>query len=329
MNGKRLLGFLCLSFAAFGTSACATFEGSPRRLLGEQDSMSLVNLYPMDLAIGNFFQPDTAEGNDYRGQLTRQQYRDMVVIIYMNAMDARYHEFRTMLSSERRQTDFALDLAVLGFTGWASVARESIVNNLSAVAAGFAGARSSVDRNLYFDQALPGLIATMDAQRLRARAQMLTQLQRPAGDYPLPTAFADLMGYEVSSTLNSAVTQMTAAAAQDRQAAQEELAQVVQACNVVDADAVLLNNRLAKFSRDLQNPDNATSADSLAARTHSLRQAALIAGVAPNLVIGEPAAVGSAFRQRLLEGNGGRCRASELQTLIERIQNETGRIVQP
>lgn len=322
MRKNRLAVILSISVAALGLNGCATMEGSPRRLFDDAASMSLVNRYPIDGAITLFSLPDTAENNQLRGGLTRQQFRDMVVIIYMNAMDGRYHEFRRALSSERRQTDLGMDLAVLGFTGWASVARESIVNNLSAIAAGFAGARNSINRNLYFDQTLPALISAMDAQRFRARAQMMRNLQRSDGDYPLPTAFSDLFAYEVASTLDSAISEITADAAQNRDDAARELANVTQSCDAESA-AVPLAGRLASYVEGLASP-TPTPPATVAANELKLRRVAVLMELPP-AIIAEPAAnLSEAILERLSTGETGSCRAAELEDLIARIEQLTG-----
>jgi hypothetical protein len=296
-------------------AGCATIEGSPRRLLDETVSMALVNNYRIDEAIRLFSLPDDAVGIAARGGLTRQQFRDMVVIVYMNAMDGRYYAFRTALSSERRQTGLGMDLAVLGITGWASVARDSIVNNLSAIAAGLGSARSAIDRNLYFDQTLPALLSAMDAQRLRARAQIMRNLQRPAGDYPLPTAFSDLMSYEVASTLDSAVAEITANAALDRQQAQQELAAATPACRADEGSAAVSDRIMAYVDRFAPDPD--TGAISNANLLKLVRIAAAIE-VPPGWTSGED--LYEAIQERISTGQEGRCRAADLEALITRIQ---------
>jgi hypothetical protein len=218
---------------------CASIEGSQRRVLGTPASMALVNEYPLGKALENF-----GQGSDrFRGGLSKQAYRDTVVMIYMNAIDARYHDFRTALGAEGRQAALGLDVAVLGLTGWASVAKASMVNELSAIAGGVAGTRAAIDKNLYFDKTLPALIAAMDTERLKTGAQILRNLNKNAAEYPLALAIADLNRYEMAGSLDLAIHQVTSDAAQEREVAQADYENAVRACDTTEANGLEVTSR--------------------------------------------------------------------------------------
>lgn len=249
-------------------------RGAPERVFSPAKSLSFAGEYPYNTAITNFFSTKATDRNG----LTPQQYRDMVVTVYLNAMDSQYSEFRGALSSEGRQAALGLDLAVIGFTGWASVAKNTMAKKLSAAAAAFAGARGAVDKTLYFDKSLPALLSAMDAQRLRTKTQILLNLRKNSGDYPLPTAFADLMGYEITATLDSAVEQITRQASETRQAAQSEYDSAIKAC-AAQADAVAVADKLSDYVYDLAD----TSSGPVS--TENLMKLRLIAsamGLSPN-----------------------------------------------
>jgi hypothetical protein len=154
----------------------------------------------------------------------------MVVSVYLNAIDSRYFEFRTALSNERRELGTGFDFAILGLTTGASVARDSIVNSLSAAASVMTGTRGSIDRNLYFDQTLPGLVAAMEAARLRVLTRIAQNLTKTHLEYPLETAFTDLSAYEMAVSLDGAIGQITAEAAEDRADAQRAFNVAIRAC---------------------------------------------------------------------------------------------------
>jgi len=235
-SAKLLLAALLLPPTLAG---CASLAGSPPRVIGVTDSMAMVRQYSVAKAL-RAFDDDPQKDGDLRHGLTPAQYRNMVVAVYLNAADAQYHEWRAQVSDERRELGVGFDSMVIGLTGAASVARQSLVRSLSAAASIMAGTRGAIDRNVYFDRALPALLATMDAQRLRIRAEINRRLTDTATDYPLAAAFADISEYELAASLDRAIEDVTAQAAADRQAAQEEYNTAIHACH---SDENLRTNR--------------------------------------------------------------------------------------
>lgn len=319
MQVRPLAALCAILLAGLMLAGCATVEGAPQRVIDEPMTMGLVHKYPMDEAITNFSHPDTDYYNwTYRGGLDRQQYRDMVARVYMGAMDSRYNQFKTMLSSERRQADFGLDLAVLGFTGWASVAKESIVNNLSAVAAGFAGARGVVDKDLYFAKAIPALIAAMDADRFRARAQIETNLKKDAGDYPLQTAFGELVNYEVSSTLDGAVTRITTEASEDREEAREELREVETAC-IAEEGAIDVSGQIFGYLQQYLPDDNDSA---VVAGKKGLKLARIANAISVKSGWTNSTELYLAISDQILAGSEGNCSQARLEEIFTKIKAE-------
>lgn len=235
-GSKRLAATLLL---ALGLTACASLGGAPEPVVGVASSVNLAGRYPIDIALRAFHDDAevievSGERADLRNGLTPQQYRDMVVSVYLGAVDSRYFEFRTALSHERRELGTGFDFAILGLTTGAAVARDSIVNSLSAAASVMTGTRSSLDRNLYFDQTLPGLLAAMEAARLRVLTRITRNLTKTHLEYPLESAFADLRAYEMAASLDGAIGEITAEAADDRAIAQREYNTAVRACRATE-----------------------------------------------------------------------------------------------
>jgi hypothetical protein len=327
----RTLGSLLL--VSFSLAACASLSGSPVPVVSVNQSTSLAQQYAPDFALRAYHDDPlveevAGEGMDLRRGLSEQQYRDMVVNVYLSAIDSRYFEFRTALSSERREVGTGFDFAILGLTTLATTAQDSIRESLAAAASVMTGTRASLDRNLYFDRTLPSLLAAMEASRLRVLARITQNLGKNELEYPLETAFTDLRAYEMAASLDGAIGVITAEASELRQAAEAELATAVQACEVVDESAVTLNSRLSRFVHDLADSSKATATDSFATRTRDLQRIGVLAGLSPGLVIAaEPAQVDTLTRRRLLAGVNGRCAAGDYQLLIDRIKQETERDV--
>jgi hypothetical protein len=295
-------------------AGCASLSGSPQRILGVTQDRVLLERYSVTKAIVAF----SAANDNAREGLRPQQYRDMVVTVYLAAIDSRYDDYRSSISHERRELGLGFDATVMALTSAASVARSSLVSSLSATAATMAGTRAAIDRNVYFDQSLPGLLAAMDAQRFRARAQIMRNLQRNAVDYPLATAFADLSLYESSASIDQAIVEITSQAAADRRSARTELAAATQACAPEEgADEVA--ERLVKFV-DLYKPNLVTQA----VTPENYRMLILIAIGMDVPSQGSAVTVYNAILERISNGVNGRCAKSDLEGWIASVVQSTG-----
>ena len=315
---KSLVAALILPFTL---GACASLGGAPEPVVGVTSSVNLAQRYSVDEALRAFHDdPTTSEvatdPADLRRGLTPRQYRDMVVSVYLNAIDSRYFEFRTALSHERRELGTGFDFAILGLTTMASVARDSIVNSLSATASVMTGTRASIDRNFYFDQALPGMLAAMETARLRVLTRITQNLAKTDLEYPLETAFTELRAYEMAASLDGAIGEITATASAQRQAAQTELAGVVQACEA-GPGATEAAARLGNYV-DRYYPG---SADFTPAKEITLLR---IAGAMNVTASGDAENYYVAIMDRISAGQGGRCSVSDLENLIARVRNATG-----
>lgn len=216
MSGTRFYKIVVLTAGLLVSSGCSSLNGAPERIVSTADSINILKgKYEMANALQEFEKP-------LPSRMSKKSYRDMVVALYMNAIDARYYDFRSELASEGRASSIGFDLAILGLTSGAAIAKESIVNELSAAAAGFAGAKTAIDKNLYFDQTLPAILAAMDTERLKVRKRIVDKLRLEPTEYPLASAFADISAYEMAGSLDRAISNVTSSASIERQQANEE-----------------------------------------------------------------------------------------------------------
>lgn len=296
---------------------CATIEGAPRRVIDDQRSMALVNAHPMDKAVQNFHSKDDGD----RHGMSPQAYRDMVVAVYLNAIDARYNAFRSRISGERRELDSGIDIAVLTLTNAITASATRHARDLAAIASTFGGAGRALNRDLFFDQALPALLSAMDTGRLRVLARIQQNLGRNEQQYPLSTAFADLNAYEMAGTLDRAVQEVNSQVASARQDAEQDLANIVQSCNAT-ADAIPLVGNLSDYIRELTNP-NPEAPATVAGNETKLRQIAVLMELPPAVIAAPTDALVEAILDNLSSGRSGNCRAADLQNLIARIEQQT------
>lgn len=232
--------------------------------------------------------------------MDQRQYRDMVVQTNMGAIDARYADFRAQLSSEGRGSSFGFDVAVLGLTTGAAIAKKMIASRLSAAAALFAGTKFAVDKNLYFEKTLPAIVAAMDTARLKVKTRIAENLKKSAADYPLQTAFSDLSDLEITPSIDVAVGEVVAAASSTRSEAEKTYNLAKEACSTGE-DRVAGNSRIFRFAKGLASANKRTELDGLAT----------IAGVKD--VTGTPADVLQRIRDRLVSDI---CSNKELDAII-------------
>lgn len=264
-------------------AACASFDGHPRPVIAPTNVSSQ---YHVEEALTEFYSRPPGQA--------RTDYRDMIIGIYMNASEARYQEFRRLLSREIKGSNFGLGLGALGLSTGASIAGERAANILSAGAAALTGAKTGLAKEVYFEKTLPALIAGMEAARTRVRTNILTRMQKPADVYTLPQAFMDLNNYETAASLDSAIEMVTADAS--RRVAVEENAYDDVALTLTGApetgtgDALRAagtmvralkiagdNETLGRIAKELDIAPGATAQDTAAAIENELDEADSVA----------------------------------------------------
>lgn len=177
--GKSLLLVSLLSLGA-----CASFPTHPEPVGDTIPFASSANINLGD-ALTNFASDDASHRHD----LTPKAYRDMVIAIYVAAVDMRYSQFRGRLAGRSRGSSLPLGIGIQG----------------------------AVSREPYFDRIIPTIIAVMDAERARIRRLIMANLRKSAEEYPLAAALSDVLSYEAAASLDRAV-EILAREAADRTA---------------------------------------------------------------------------------------------------------------
>lgn len=228
---KQMTG--ALLFAAMSLSGCATIRGSQDGVAGLEPS----NPVTIDTALQNYYKPADAD----RAGMSRRDYRDYIIGLYMRALDSKYEAFTDQLRAGGRGSGLGFDLLLLGLNGATALSGVSTARDLATVTAVTSGARSSIDKRLYFEQSLPAMIAAMDAERASIKSDIATKQAQPAERYSLSNAIDDLTRLKQAGQVDSAVSRMTKASEADRDAEQERLNAITQACADISIDAARLN----------------------------------------------------------------------------------------
>lgn len=264
--------YVCvLAAPALLLSGCTTFSGSPEPVITVAQAQAMIhNLEPDSVLLAMAQLPTEGERNSYRNR---------VVATYLMAADARYDQFRRDISKNAKGGNVAFDLATLGLTGLAATWKNA-ATSLATGANVVAGARASLNRELYFEKTLPALLSLMDSSRLTVRADILKGLSEPENVYSMEEAFGDIWRYQSAASIDGAIQQAAAAAAEEADEAKIDYSKAVQLCRVsndIGATRRSIMFALEGLKKGANDPTNAQAA--IDNRT-KIRDVAKEAGVA-------------------------------------------------
>jgi hypothetical protein len=191
---------LCLGLALLLISGCSTFTGYA------QDPATDTRL-SAELRFG-FEQGLKDEYIEAAGNPDlRREIRDKIIYRQLSAYDLEFSNFERTLASSNNAFSLSSDTAVLalGATG-AVVGGATTKAALAAASAFIVGTKTAVDKDLFYQAALPALIAQMESRRLEARVPIIAGLAQPDSNYPLQKALTDLGAFRVAASFGAAIS---------------------------------------------------------------------------------------------------------------------------
>jgi hypothetical protein len=204
-------------------AGCASFNSMPSPVLTVQATDAMLDGLSVKQAIDGSA-AITDEG-------LRKAYRNKVIASYLAAADARYLAFLRQLSRQTKGGNFGLDVTALGLSSIAAIAKGA-ANELSTGAAIATGTRGSLNKEVYFDKALPALVSAMEARRITVRGEIEQRMRDESSSaYTIEQGFADVMRYQMATTLDGAIQEITSAAGQQEAEAKEFYKDAVDACD--------------------------------------------------------------------------------------------------
>jgi hypothetical protein len=223
---RRLGRGVAIIAVAVQMAGCASFDGIPEPVLPVDEAVRI--------ATGGSYGATAAltVAESTKADDEKRRYRDAFVAIQLAATDARYMDFRAKLSRQMKGANFGLELGILGLTGVGAIAAsQRAANVLSSAASGLTGSKSALSKEVYFEKALPALIASMDARRLTEKTKILEKMRsKGIADYSIQEAMIDLSAYQTIASLDGAIEQVTTDAAAQKADAQARYDAVVQTC---------------------------------------------------------------------------------------------------
>jgi len=215
----------CVGLLA-GSAGCASFTGAPPPALPLD--------YELELIEHEYLGEEDTDGNRTGGRLEAllrsaldgapdtpiaRRSRNELVLARMYTVDLRYREFEKDLSQEARKSNFALKLVSLGLTGAASLISVSTTQAiLAGVDTGLKGAGEAFSKDVLVERTVQVLTNQMRAERSRLRAEILRNLRKPIGDYPLFLALGQVEDYYAAGTLYGAIAALSEAVGKEASA---------------------------------------------------------------------------------------------------------------
>ncbi len=197
-------------------SGCMTFTGYPTRVADVTDDLQQLKPY---------FSPDVLKDYKKKTDLAeRKAYRDEVVNGRIAALDINFNLFQADLYKEGIGLGIATDWAVLALGGaTATVGGAATKTALGAVITSLTGAKAAVDKQVYFEQTMPALMAKMSARRKEVLFRIRTGLQKGTNEYPLTQALVDLESYYQAGTVPGAILGIAETAGAEGEKADQNL----------------------------------------------------------------------------------------------------------
>jgi hypothetical protein len=190
-----VIGF-CLAPALLG--GCSTLRAYPDRSGDVATELKALDEYHKATVLKTY--------SDYKEDAAKKAYRDEVVTGRIRAIDLHFGEFQQGVFREGVSTNLATDMILLGLGAvTATTGGAALKAALGATSAGVAGAKASIDKNVYFEKTMPALLGQMIASRKQALVKIQEGLGRDVNLYPLNQALIDLEDYYNAGTIPGAI----------------------------------------------------------------------------------------------------------------------------
>jgi hypothetical protein len=240
-----------LIMLALLTGGCSTLNGYPDRpaKISVPGGSSKTPEAAEEEALANYHSSDTSK----RWGLTKGEYRDAFVRRAIAADDDSFSDFSRKLRSQRAVLNIGSDAAVIAINGVAAVTGGAETKAALAVgSAAILGVRSSIDKEIFDQQALGALVARMKAARLAALVPISAGMAKSDKDYPLEQALIDLRAYADAGSLLSAIDAINSDAGLVAAQATEQIKEITRDTTYRDSRIEVdgLRNRLKALTDD-------------------------------------------------------------------------------
>lgn len=183
--------------ASLMLASCASYKGFPDRVIEPEKELGNLEIYFSPAEIEKYH----AASSDH----ARREIRNEIINGRIAAIDLRFNLFQKELREEGLNLNVGTDAIILGLGAAGALVSGGTSQVLSATSAAVAGLHGSIDKNAFYEQAMPALFAQMIAQRKKVLVRIRAGLARSTPDYPLQQGFADLEDYQYAGSIPGAI----------------------------------------------------------------------------------------------------------------------------
>jgi hypothetical protein len=236
---RTMAGFAVLACCGL-LVACAPIRGYPND--PEDTDATLTALAPYFNGIAEKDYLTTTDA------ILRTAKRNWIVLARMHAYDIEFADFLKRLYGDANAVTLGSDLVGLVLAGLtATTGNAATKSALGAASAGVIGAKSAIDKDLYYQKTIPALLAQMEADRLTAKLQIVAGVKLSDADYPLMQAYIDLDAYKNAGSIPAAINAVNKDAGNAKDHAQEAITFQRTSARAQLAQFVALANAMQPF----------------------------------------------------------------------------------
>jgi len=155
-------------------------------------------------------QADLAHFEQLSG-IERREFRDDTIEDCTKAITKKYNQFKLSLHQEAVGTALTTDVLSLGLTAGSVLSGGGTAKALGQAGTFFIGAGTAINKDVFYQETLPAIEASMDAKRDTILKTILdSEKSDPAAtSYTLTSAGYDIAAYEGAGNLYAAISELT------------------------------------------------------------------------------------------------------------------------
>jgi hypothetical protein len=193
----RIIRKAIWGIASLLLASCASYRGFPDRVMEPEKELGNLEIY--------FSPKKVAKYEESSEDDVRRRIRNEIINGRIAAIDLQFYLFQKKLREEGLNLNVGTDAIILGLGAAGALVSGGTSQVLSATSAAVAGLHGSIDKNAFYEQAMPALFAQMIAQRKKVLVRIRAGLVRSTSDYPLQQGFADLEDYQYAGSIPGAI----------------------------------------------------------------------------------------------------------------------------
>jgi hypothetical protein len=180
-------------------SGCASLTGYPQR------SPTADYVLPSTISDAAYYtEPDPGR----QGQL-----RNELIFTRLRTINEQYDAFTKALNVQVNALSLGSDIALVSLGAVGTLVKSAATKTaLAAATTIVAGTSTAVDKDLFYKNTIPAVIAEMDSDRAKVLVTLYTGLKESVSDYPLSAAEDALDDYRRAGSIPSAISKLTTAA---------------------------------------------------------------------------------------------------------------------